>query len=139
MNDSIDPKDAAVIVDVIADDLPRPAAEVARRRVVVRLLKQVRRHRRELAPDVRVRSLSLLGEETQPLRARNFFDRRPLVREYVVYAATFLNYDARRIVPELQAKCDAAAVVRVSSIRALMHSVRIPEVRETIEFEEEIA
>jgi len=133
MNDSIDPKDAATIVDVVVDDLPRPAAEIARQRVVVRLLKQVRRKRRELAPDVRVRSLTVTGD----LRARDFPKRPALVREYVVYAATFLTYDSRRIVADLRAR--ETAIVRVSSVRALMYSVRLPEVKETIEFEEEIS
>lgn len=135
MTDVIDPQDAVTIVEVIADDLPRPASEMARQRVVVRLLKQVRRKRRELAPDVRVRSFAITGA---PLRARDFESRRQ-VKEFVVYASTYLLYDSRRIVADLRAKEAAAAVVRMSSIRALMHSVRIPEVHEAREFEEEVS
>jgi hypothetical protein len=129
--DTIDPREAVTIVDVIADDLPRPAAAMARQRVVVRLLKQARRDRRELAPDVRVRSIA--GD--QPLRARTFAPRRP-VREFVIYASTYLVYDSRRIVADLRGKY-SVGVVRQSSIRALMYSVRLPDVHEATEFEEE--
>lgn len=127
MSGSIDPKDAATVTSVIEDDHFSGPGEAGRRTVVVRLLKQ----RPLLAADVphgaRVRPLPVLGGD---------WKRSRWVRVHVVFASTYTRYEASRITADLRRKFESRQTVRLTTIRALMHSVRLPEVKETVEYEE---
>jgi hypothetical protein len=122
----IDPKDACTVIDISVEDQFAAPGQGPRQVVVVRLLRQLRRR------------IDLLPEGTR-VRAINFTGPRPrhgMACEFVVLAATYTRYDATRIAAELGTKLRAGQLVRFSVVRALMHSVRLPAVKETTEFEE---
>lgn len=114
----IDPKDAATLLSVIEDDHFAGPGEHGRRTLVVRLKKE-----QALRPcDVP------FGSRVRPLYGAT------TVVAYVVFASTYSRYEASRIRREL-ARFDGRTC-RLTTVRALMHSVRLPEVKETVEYEE---
>lgn len=124
MND-IDPKDAGRLVSVAEDEHFAGPGEASRCTVVVRLLKQQPVLEADLPPDTRVRPLASIGGARR---------RTGRVRTYVVYASTYTRYEANRIAARLRQWDERP--VRISTVRALMHSVRLPVVKETFEYED---
>lgn len=122
----IDPKDAGTVIAITVEDQFAALGQGPRQLVVVRMLRQLRRRIDMLPEGTRVRRADITGK--RPAHG--------MACEYVVFAATYTRYEADRITRQLSPKFRAGEVVRVSVVRALMHSVRLPQVKETTEFEE---
>lgn len=125
----IDPKDRGFVVQVSVEDQFVPPSVAERQALVVRVLRHL---------PVPVRDVPL-GVRVRPLASGLSTASRTHVRAYVVYAATYTRYEATRITRALVGRYRDQTPVRVSVVRALMHSVQLPQVKETVEYEEATA
>lgn len=126
--DGIDPKDAATIVDITVEDLFAGPGKAQRQAVVVRLQRHLQRR------------VDVLESEGHRVRLQDVVrverPRHRMACEFVVFASEYSRYEADRITARVGAWFRARQPVRVTTVRALMHSVRLPAVKETTEFEE---
>lgn len=122
----IDPIDAGTVVQVGVEDQFRHPTGCAQRYLVVRVQRHLRKRIDALPVGVKVRAALVIAKR----------QRHQLAAEFVTFSATYSRYEATRIERDLRRMFETSQLVRVSSIRALMKSVRLPEVRETTDFEE---
>lgn len=124
---AIDPKDAGTVVDIATEDLFGGPCQCPRQAVVVRVCRLLRRRMDVLeAEGVRVRLVDATGKRP----------RHPMANEFVTFAAEYTRYEADRITRQLADALRHRRPVRISTVRALMKSVRLPQVKETTQFEE---
>lgn len=123
---SIDPLDACTIVDLVVEDQFRHVTECAHQQIVVRVQRQLRRRVDALPIGTKVRAVMVIAKRP----------RHQLAVEFVTFSATYTRYEATRIARDLRRWFGSCKAVRVTTIRALMKSVRIPQVKETTTFEE---
>ena len=124
---SIDPTDAGTVVDIAVEDLFGGPCQCPKQVVVVRVLRKLRR---------RVDVLEAEGHRVRLADVNGVRPRHQLASEFVTFAATYSRYEATRITGSLSGAFLERKPVRVSTVRALMKSVRLPEVKETTQFEE---
>lgn len=122
----IDPQDACTIVDVIVEDQFRPVGVCAHQQIVVRVKRQLHKRVDVLPLGTKVRAAMVIGRRP----------RHQLAAEFVTFSAIYSRFEAQRIARDLRRWFETTKIVRVTTIRALMKSVRLPEVKETTTFEE---
>lgn len=118
-----------MVDNISVEDLFTGPAQCPQQAVVVRLRRLLRRRVDVLeAEGLRVRMLDVTGMRP----------RHQLANEFVALAATYSRYEATRIVRDLTGAFRTGKPMRVTTVRALMKSVRHPEVKETTQFEESL-
>lgn len=122
----IDPQDACTIVDLVVEDQFRHTTECPQQQIVVRVQRHLRRRLDSLPLGTRVRTADVIAKRP----------RHQLAAEFVTFSAVYSRYEAQRIQRDLHRWYVAAQLVRLSTIRALMKSVQLPNVKETTTFEE---
>lgn len=124
---NIDPKDAGTVVDMVVEDQFVGPCQCPQQVVVVR----VRHHLRRRA--------DVLEAEGHRVRRAAVDGARPphqLANQFTTFAASYTLYDATRIERQLAPIFRNHLHVRISTVRALMKSVRLPAVKETTQYEE---
>lgn len=123
----IDPVDAGLVIAIAVEDLFAGPCQCPRQVVVVRVQRQLRRR------------IDVLEQEGHRVRRQPVTGTRPkhqMANEFVVFASTYSRHEGTRITRTLAQAFRNRLPVRVTTVRALMHSVQLPVVKETTEFEE---
>jgi len=127
----VDPKDAGTVIDIAVEDLFTGPGQCPRQVIVVRVQHHLLQRMDALPQGTRVRPQPVVASRGT-LRA----SARPMAAEHVVFAATYTRYEGTRIVRQLAPIFRNRLLVRISTVRALMKSVPLPAVKETVQFEE---
>lgn len=117
-----------MVVDIAIEDVFTGPGQCPQQAIVVRVQRHLRRRVDVLeAEGHRVRQCMIVGRKLPTHR---------MAHEFVTFASTYSRYEATRIVRTLAIAFREHLQVRVSTVRALMHSVPLPSVKETTQFEE---